>query len=146
MFDAMITIFNYATDGDGSESWNRSVVRGVQWMSKDRQTSAADGSLTHTREESLTIDFKRTYSENPEYVNPTEYEKLIDKTDCYTLNAIDHHDYIFLGDISDETPKKITDSRKMTELLKQYDTCGIIISCIDNRHMRFLKHIRVVLR
>ena len=65
-FDDVMTVYNYRLE-NGEERWNRSVVRGVQWRHGKRRVSADKGVFTDEPEESVTVDFTRTYQRNPLY-------------------------------------------------------------------------------
>ena len=116
-FDDVMTVYNYRLE-NGEERWNRSVDE---------------------PEESVTVDFTRTYQRNPLYVSPKEYASLEDKGGSWTLNPADGTDFIVCGEVAQE----IGDGYSISQLKKDFDAY-VIVSVSDNRNRNRLKHIRVV--
>lgn len=137
-FDDVMTVYNYRLE-NGEERWNRSVVRGVQWRHGKRRVTADKGVFTDEAEESITVDFTRTYQRNPLYVSPKEYASLEDKGGSWTLNPADGTDFIVCGEVAQE----IGDGYSISQLKKDFDAY-VIVSVSDNRNRNRLKHIRVV--
>lgn len=137
-FDDVMTVYNYRLE-NGEERWNRSVVRGVQWRHGKRRVTADKGVFTYEAEESVTVDFTRTYQRNPLYVSPKEYASLEDKGGSWTLNPADGTDFIVCGEVAQE----IGDGYSISQLKKDFDAY-VIVSVSDNRNRNRLKHIRVV--
>nr|DAE00739.1 MAG TPA: hypothetical protein [Siphoviridae sp. ctH3Y19] len=137
-FTDVMTVYNYRRDVDG-EHWARSVIRGVQWRHGKRRVSADKGVFTDEPEESVTVDFTRTYQRNPLYVSPQEYASLEDKGGFWTLNPADGTDFIVCGEVAQE----IGDGYSISQLKKDFDAY-VIVSVSDNRNRNRLKHIRVV--
>lgn len=101
--------------------------------------SADKGVFTDEPEESVTVDFTRTYQRNPLYVSPKEYASLEDKGGFWTLNPADGTDFLVCGEVAQE----IGDGYSISQLKKDFDAY-VIVSVSDNRNRNRLKHIRVV--
>lgn len=140
LFTDTMTVYNHITDSDtGQESWQRTVVKGVQWQHNKTETTISKGVQTEKKVESITIDFQRTRRKE-KYVNFLEFEKLEDKTGFWTLNNRDGLDLVVCGDCK----REITDTYRISDLKKDYQYCVTVKSVSDNRNADYLKHIKVV--
>ena len=76
------------------------------------------------------------------YIDAFSYEKLAPEevTGYFTFNVANKHDVIVAG----ECDKEITDSYKITDLQKEIEKSGTIISFDDNTDVKRLKHWKVV--
>lgn len=138
LFAETITVFNYIHDTD---SWHKSIIKGVQWTHYGHKAVIVDGVVTYTEEECITIDFERSYG-NPTYLESVAFEHLADKTGYWTLNSKDKRDIVVLGEVMGD----ITGIGLFAKLKEQYQYCGIISAVTDNRNRRRLKHIEVVVK
>ena len=142
LFNQKMTVYNYHMDqSTGMESWNRTVVRGVQWMHNRNEVSTSNGVQTENKVESITIDFTHSYGNKP-YLPPHEYRKLTEEEcgDYWTLDAESAQDVLVMGEVENE----IDENYRIGNLRKDYQYANLIKSVTDNRHMPRLKHIRVV--
>lgn len=139
LFTDTMTVYNYMKDAEGAESWKRTVVKGVQWRHNKSELSISDGVQTEKKVESITVDFSKNYKRET-YVDFLEFEKMEDKTGYWTLNERDCTDIVVLG----ESDKEIGEGYKLSDLRKDFQYCGTILSVSDNRNSSHLKHIKVV--
>lgn len=141
LFADTMTVYNFFRNTDGSEVWNRSIVKGVQWSHNKTEVTTSNGVQTESKVESITIDFQRAYGNKP-YLPPNEYKKL-SAEECskyWTLDAKTGQDMLVLG-ISD---KEIDKSYRVSELAKDFQYAATVTSVSDNRSRPRLKHIKVV--
>lgn len=142
LFNQKMTVYNYYQNDDtGEESWQRSVVKGIQWMHNRNEVSTSNGVQTENKVESITIDFGRSYGNKP-YVPPNEFRKLPveEKGKYWTLDKESGQDIL----IPDELEQEITTDYRISNLRRDYQYASIVKSITDNRHMPRLKHIKVV--
>ena len=141
LFCDVATVYNYIEQDDGTEKWNRSVVKGIQWRHNRNEVSTSKGIQTENKVESITLDFSRDYG-NKKYMEPVRYKKLSeDEAGKYwTLDSKSGKDVIVLGEASEEIGKDC----RISELKERYQYAVTITSVSDNRNMPRLKHIKVV--
>ena len=139
LFTDTMTVYNYVKSADGVETWKRTVVEGIQWRHNKSELSISDKVQTEKKIESITIDFQKNYKRE-QYVDFLEFEKLEDKTGYWTLNERDGMDIVVLG----ESDKEIGEGYKLSDLRKDFQYCGTVLSVSDNRNRSHLKHIKVV--
>lgn len=117
-FTDTITIYQKNID----ETWNRIVVRGIQWSEKTERLNN-NGKISVQKYVSITFP-EGTYEGIP-------------------WNSAHDEDAIVLGDIKDVvTTEK---GNRISDLLKRYQQSGIIKSVNDNSNRDRLKNIKVVL-
>lgn len=136
-FTETMTVFNYIRE---TKSWQRSIIRGIQWSHDVRRVAISDGTVTYAREESISIDFMHDYG-NPEYVEPQVFEALADKRGYWTLNCLDKKDVIVLGEA-----EECTEGSVMSFVRGKYAHFGNVTEVSDNRNRPRLKHIEVIVR
>lgn len=141
LFCDVATVYNYMEQDDGTEKWNRSVVKGIQWRHNRNEVSTSKGIQTENKVESITLDFSRDYG-NKKYMEPVKYKKLSeDEAGKYwTLDSKSGKDVIVLGEASEEIGKDC----RISDLKERYQYAVTITSVSDNRNMPRLKHIKVV--
>lgn len=139
LFTDTITVYNYVKSADGVDTWKKTIITGVQWRHNKSELSIADGVQTEKKVESITVDFAKNYKRET-YVDFLEFEKLEDKTGYWTLNERDGMDIVVLG----ESDKEIGEGYKLSDLRKDFQYCGTVLSVSDNRNRSHLKHIKVV--
>lgn len=140
LFNQSMTVYNYYLDEEEKERWNRTVIEGVQWMHNRNEVTTSNNVQVVNKVESITIDFKK--QREVEYLPPVEYRKLSveEKVNYWTLDAEIGKDMIVLGEVLQE----LDDNYRLSDLRKDYQYACIVKSVTDNRHMRHLKHIKVV--
>lgn len=121
LFTDSVTIYNKITT-EGTDSWTRTVVHGVQWSDKTSKTNS-EGKISIARYVSVTF---------PEGT----YEGL-------TLNAANEEDAIVYGEVTDA----VTGAKgaRISDLLERYPKSGSIKAVNDNSNRDMLKNIKVVL-
>lgn len=134
LFSDVMTVYNHVRNADETETWNRTVVKGVQWTHGKKQLSVSGGVQTEVFVESITIDFDIDYG-NATFVNPIDYDKLEDKSGYWTLNSKDGMDYVVLGTCTAEITS-------LEDIEAQYK--GTVTSVSDNRNRPLLRTIKVV--
>lgn len=139
LFTDTMTVYNYVKSADGVDTWKRTVVKGIQWRHNKSELSISDGVQTEKKVESITVDFTKNYKRET-YVDFLEFEKLENKTGYWTLNERDGLDIVVLG----ESDKEIGEGYKLSDLRKDFQYCGTVLSVSDNRNRSHLKHIKVV--
>lgn len=142
LFNQKMTVYNYYQNDDtGEELWQRSVVKGIQWMHNRNEVSTSNGVQTENKVESITIDFGRSYG-NKLYVPPNEFRKLPveEKGKYWTIDKESGQDIL----IPDELEQEITTDYRISNLRRDYQYASIVKAVTDNRHMPRLKHIKVV--
>lgn len=141
LFCDVATVYNYMEEEDGTEKWNRSVIRGVQWRHNRNEVSTSNGIQTENKVESITLDFGRNYG-NKQYIESVKYKKISkeEKDRYWTLDAGSGKDVLVLGEASEEIGKDC----KISELKERYQYAVTVTSVSDNRNMPRLKHIKVV--
>lgn len=144
LFTDTMTVYNYRKDADTeTETWQRTVIRGIQWTHNKKEVSVSGGVQTETKVESITIDCQRNYGNKP-YIAPNEYVKL-SAEECaayWTLDARNGQGVIVMG-VSD---KEISRAYRLSNLSEDYQYAGTVSSVSDNRNRAQLKHIKVVLK
>ena len=141
LFTDVMTVYNYIKNQDETETWQRNIIKGVQWSHSKTETTVSNGVITQNKVESITIDFKKDYG-NAEYVDPVTFASLEDKTGYWTLNAKSKQDIIVLG----ETENEISKSYKIGTLQDDFQYSGTVKSVSDNRNRRMLKNMKVVVQ
>ena len=140
LFTDTMTVYNYHRDPDtGQETWNRSVVRGVQWSHNKSEVTTTDGVQTESKVEKITVDFQRKYGNKP-YLPPQEYA-LPDgeREGFWTLDAKQGKDIMVLG-ISEQ---EISREYRISRLSEDFQYAVTVASVSDNRNRPRLKHIKV---
>ncbi len=141
LFTDTMTVYNYHRDPDtGQETWNRSVVRGVQWSHNKSEVTTTGGVQTESKVEKITVDFQRKYGNKP-YLPPQEYAKLPDgeREGFWTLDAKQGKDIMVLG-ISEQ---EISREYRISRLSEDFQYAVTVASVSDNRNRPRLKHIKV---
>ena len=141
LFTDTMTVYNYFRDKDtGSEVWNRTEVKGVQWSHNKTEVTVTDGVQTEGKAESITIDFQRGYGNKP-YLPPNEYRNLSagECSDYWTLDAKTGQDVLVLG-ISD---KEVGKGYRLSQLRDDFQYAVTVTAVSDNRNRPRLKHIKV---
>ncbi len=141
LFTDIATVYNHYTDANGNDSWQRSVVNGVQWRHQRILTAPNGTTLQREKAESLTFDFSHEYARGV-YLPPKEWEALENKAGYWTLNDESGLDVIVYGVCT----KEITASYKLINLHTDNDFVGTINEVADNRNRTFLKNIKVILQ
>lgn len=142
LFTDTMTVYNYCSDYDtGGESWNRTVIKGVQWSHSKSEVSTANGVQTENKVESITIDFQHAYGNKP-FLPSSEYKKLTAEEckEYWTLDAKTGQDVLVLG-VSD---KGISGSYRLTDLREDFQYVVTVTAVSDNRSRPRLKQIKVV--
>lgn len=140
LFTDVMTVYNHVHDGAaGTDSWQRTVIRGVQWSNDVVKASLSGGVMTVRRVESVTIDFQRSYG-NAQYLDPVAFAAAEDKSGSWTLDPREGQDVLVLG----ETDREIGGGYRLSDLRRDFPRCGTVTEVSDNRNRRFLKHVRVV--
>ncbi len=139
LFNQTMTVYNHHYDEDTEKDvWIRTVVDHVQWMHNRDEVSTSNNVQTQNKVESITVDF--SVNREKEYVTPLEYQRAEDKSLLWTLDARSGQDMVVYGVVSQELTSEYT----ISDLRKENEYACIVKSVTDNRHMRRLKHIRVV--
>lgn len=142
LFTDTMTVYNFFRNPDtGKESWNRTIVNGVQWSHNKSEVSTSGGVQTENKVERITIDFSRAYG-NKAYLPPNEYKKLSPEevTGYWTLDAKTGQDVLVLG----ESDYEISRQYKLSDLQKDFQYAVTVTAVSDNRNRPRLKHIKVV--
>ncbi len=143
LFTDTMTVYNYHRDPEtGEESWARSVVRGVQWSHNKNEVATSGNVQTENKVEKITIDFRRAYKGNKQYLPPQEYAKLDgdDRGNYWTLDAKQGQDVLVLG----ESGKEISRDYRISNLPEDFQYVVTVTAVSDNRNRLRLKHIKVV--
>lgn len=122
-FDDTVTLYNHHAG-----KWYRTVLEGVQWVSKTTKTVDSDGKMHVIPEISLTVPYREGY------VKPKDYEG---KDFTFGFNNLD---VIVLGNC----PREITESYTITSLRKEFDDVATIYAAKDNTLRPLLKHWKVM--
>lgn len=140
LFTDVMTIYNYHRDETDAETWQRSVVRGVQWTHGKRQVTISGTVAAEKRVESITIDFQRSYGNKP-YLPPIEFHQLSneERAKYWTLDS-HGKDIVVLGDID----KEVDATYRIKNLKDDFQYAVTVTSASDRRNRSRLKHIRVV--
>lgn len=141
LFTDTMTVYNFFRDTEEKETWNRTVVKGVQWSHNKSEVTTTNGVQTESKAESITIDFQRAYG-NKLYLPPNEYKKL-SAEECskyWTLDAKTGQDVLVLG-ISE---KEISREYKTKDLKEDFQYVVTVTAVSDNRNRPRLKHIKAV--
>lgn len=142
LFTDTMTVYNYYCNYDtGKESWNRTVIKGVQWSHSKSEVSTANGVQTENKVESITVDFQHTYGNKP-FLPSNEYKKLTaeERKEYWTLDAKTGQDVLVLG-VSD---KGISGSYRLADLWEDFQYVVTVAAVSDNRSRLRLKQIKVV--
>lgn len=141
LFTDTMTVYNYHRDSDtGQETWNRSVVRGVQWSHNKSEVTTTGGVQTESKVEKITVDFQRKYGNKP-YLTPQEYMKLPqeERGNFWTLDAKQGKDIMVLG-VSEQ---EISRDYRIARLSEGFQYAVTVSAVSDNRNRPRLKHIKV---
>lgn len=141
LFTDTMTVYNFFRDADGNETWNRTVVKGVQWSHNKNEVTTTNGVQTESKVERITIDFQRDYGNKP-YLPPNEYKKL-SAEECsqyWTLDVKTGQDKLVLG----VSEKEITKGRELSQLGEDFQYVVTVTAVSDNRSRPRLKSIKVV--
>lgn len=142
LFTDTMTVYNYYRGPETEkETWNRSVVRGVQWSHNKNEVTTAGNAQTENKVEKITVDFQRAYKGNKPYLPPQEYAKLPDgeRKEYWTLDAKMGNDILVLG-ISE---KEISRDYHISHLSDDFQYVVTVTAVSDNRNRPRLKHIKV---
>lgn len=141
LFTDTMTVYNYHRNPDtGQETWNRSVVRGVQWSHNKSEVTTTGGVQTESKVEKITVDFQREYGNKP-YLPPQEYMKLPqeERGNFWTLDAKQGKDIMVLG-VSEQ---EISRDYRIARLSEGFQYAVTVSAVSDNRNRPRLKHIKV---
>lgn len=119
LFGDTVTVYNHCAG-----KWYKTVLEGVQWVSKTIKTVDSDGKIHVIPEIGLTVPFREGYTHPKQYAG-----------EGFTF-GIDNLDVVVLGDC----PAEITGSYTITNLRKEYADSAIIYAVSDNTLRSFLKH------
>lgn len=123
-----ITIYNkYFNKSTRLDDYQRTVLKGVFWEDR-KATNRLQSGLQDADEVSIIIPFK--VSSGKRYLSPREFEKVEDKSSCFTFQEGDR---IVKGDIDFEIDGKVSD------LDKEYET--FTITSVDTKDFGS-KHLR----
>lgn len=141
LFNETMTVYNFSKEDDGTETWRRTVVRGIQWRHRKKEVAVKDQTATESRVESITVDFQRSYGNKP-YIEPDRYRKLSaeEKDRYWTLDDRTEKDVIVYGEQTEEISKEY----RLSALMKDYQYAVTVNAVSDNRNRRGLKTIKVV--
>lgn len=140
LFTDCMTVYNYHRDADtGTETWRRTVVRGVQWRHGKKGIAITEGTVTGSSVESITIDCGREYGNKP-YVDAVVYDGLCDaeRENCWTLNDLEGQDVLVYG----VEEQEIGEQYRIKDLLQNHAHAGIVVSISDNRNRPRLRQIK----
>lgn len=143
LFTDVMTVYNCHRDPDTEkETWNRSVIRGVQWSHNKSEIATSGSVQAESRVEKITVDFQKKYKGNKPYLPPQEYAKLSDedRSNYWTLDAKQGKDILVLG----ESEKEVSRDYRISELYKDFQYAVTITAVSDNRNRPRLKQIKVV--
>lgn len=143
LFTDVMTVYNYYRDTESEEeTWNRSVVRGIQWSHNKSEITTSGNVQTENKVEKITIDFQRPYKGNKQYLPPQEYVRLPEgeRSDYWTLDAKQGKDIIVLG-VSEQ---EISRDYRISELFNDFQYAVTVTAVSDNRNRPRLKIIKVV--
>lgn len=141
LFTDCMTVYNYHRDKDtGKETWQRTVIHGVQWRHGKRGIAITAGEVTAGNVESITVDCEHTYGNKP-YADPAAYSRLSEQERAvrWTLNDLEGQDVLVYG----KTEQEINEEYRIKNLLQDHTYAGIVVSVSDNRNRPRLKHMRV---
>lgn len=140
MNDKTITLYN-AYRKDKEICWNRTTVRGCEYRYSSARTTGQNGTVVFTPLLTVVIPVTAD-TQGRKYIDSYEYAKLSPEeiANYFTFNVANKHDVIVAG----ECDKEITDSYKITDLQKEIEKSGTIISLDDNTDVKRLKHWKVV--
>ena len=143
MNDKTITVYNAHKNVDKTEIWNRTVIRGCEYKYSADKTVSGSGSIVFTQLLTVVIPGEADTG-GKQYIDAVGYEKLPDGEieKYFTFNSRNNHDMIVAG----ECEKEISQSYKITDLQKDYQKSGTIVSLEDNTEGTMLKHWKVVCR
>lgn len=142
IFKDTMTVYNYFRDPDTEkEYWHRNVVDGVQWRHNKRELTTSDQKQSSNRYESITIDLKKNYGNQP-YVSPQEYKGLVEKERPvrWTLDEKSGMDVLVYG----ACRKEIGDGYQISDLIKDEQYACIVTAVSDYRNSSHLPIIKVV--
>lgn len=140
LFTDAMTVYNYRRDDETDmESWQRTVVHGVQWSHNRNDFSVQGNVQTVNKVENITIDFTHGYGNKP-FLPPQDYRKLSveDAGKYWTLD--NGKDVLVLG----EADMEVTGSADIEELKSRFPYVVMVTSVSDNRSRPRLRHIKVV--
>lgn len=141
LFTDVMTVYNYYKDADGKDSWQRTVIRGIQWRHSKKELMVSKGVQSEELVESITINFACNYG-RPVYIEPVKYRALPDagRAAYWTLDDKQGLDIMVLGEITEE----IISEEDILHLQKLCQYVVTVSKVADNRNRGRLKHIRVV--
>ena len=119
LFGDTVTLYNHYQG-----RWYRTVLEGVQWVSKVTKTVDSDGKMHVTPEIGVTVPYRGGY------VPPKEYTG-----EGFTF-GLDNLDVIVLGECTSE----ITEGYTITDLKHDHDSATTIYAVQDNTLRPLLKH------
>lgn len=133
LFTDTITLYNHLPD----DTWQRTVIYGVQYTESIERISSGDGKIT--RSEIVNVTIPESAECDREYMPYREFLKKKDTSGYWTLNPPDNLDVIVYGEID----KEITAEYRLKDLKSDY-YCVTVVSVSDGRNRDFLKNIKVV--
>lgn len=142
LFSDVMTVYNYFRNPETeAESWQRSVIKGVQWRHSKKELTVSKGVQTEERVESITVDFSRAYG-RPAFVEPVKYAVLPPGSRAASWTLDDKHglDILVLG----ESRREVKSEHDIDALREDYQYVVTVTSVTDNRNRPRLKNIKVV--
>lgn len=140
MNDKTITIYNYFKT-EKVESWQKTVISGVDYRYITAKTVASDGKLVMTPLLTVIIPVEAD-AEEKEYIDYLSYLKLsVDELGGYwTINPKCNKEIIVCG----ECDKEISEDYRISRLKEDVLKAGVISAFDDNTEGDLLKHYKVV--
>lgn len=140
MNDQTITIYNHHKNADKTETWQRTVIKGVSCAYKMEKVVDSSGVIKFTQALSIIIPVTAIATDNRQYIDAVEYSKLTDTTDYWTADAKDNHDIV----VGCECVQEVSNEYKISKFKTDYQKSGIVKGVNDNTYASFLKHYKVV--
>ena len=133
LFTDTITLYNHLPDN----TWQRTVMSGVQYSESVERIKTSDGKITRSAVVNVTIP--ETVECDRKYVSCREFKRMEDVSESWTLDPADNLDIIILGEVEQE----VTANYRLKNLKADYD-CVTVVSVSDGRNRDLLKNIKVV--
>lgn len=138
MNDKTITIYNHRKNPDKTETWQRTVISGVNYGYGHEKTVDATGKIIVSESLNLLIPIDADAS-GREYIDFKEFPAA--ESDKYwTLNPTGNKDVIVCGDCE----REITEDYSILELQRDFTKCGTLAGFSDNTDAPLLKHWKVM--
>ena len=128
-FTETITLYNHTRE-NRADKWYRTVIRGVMWSQERINSTDSNGRSVFETEVNLTIPVEADTG-GKKYVNPSDFDIALDKTDKWTLNPANGDDVAVYGECLSE----ISDTFTVDDLAKE-QTMISIMAVSDNTKRR----------